>query len=134
LAERLGWSRARDLERLHLRPLVDRDLLELRGDLYAIPGDYTERSAGVRREPYSTVQLRGVRWRRPDGAVIVRVKETGSVASEEVRERWDCAKYAFQRARFREDWEAHLIRAGGRCERRCRRTPRVRDGADERLA
>jgi hypothetical protein len=112
LAERLGYSRARDLERLHLRPLVELGLLERRGDLYAIPGDYLERSASVRREPYSTVQLRGVRVWVPDGGVVVVVEETGSVASEEERERADRAEYAAQREKFRKEWEAGLIRAG----------------------
>jgi hypothetical protein len=114
LAEKLGWSCARDLERLHLRPLVERGLLELRGGLYAIPGDYRERSASVRREPYSTVQLRGVRVWLPDGGMVVVVAETGSVASEEERKRADRKEYAAQSARFREEWEAGLVRAGGR--------------------
>jgi hypothetical protein len=124
LAVRLSWSRARDLERLHLRPLVERGLLDLHGDLYAIPGDYRERSASVRREPYSTVQLRAVRLRTPVGVVVV-VVETGSVASEEGREHADRAEYAAQRAKFRKDWEANLIRAGdhARSERAETRAP-----------
>jgi hypothetical protein len=124
LAERLGWSRARDLERLHLRPLVERGLLELRDDLYVIPSDYQERSESVRREAYSTVQLRAVRLRTPVRVVVV-VVETGSVASEEERERVDRAEYAAQRAKFRKDWEANLIRAGdhARSERAEMRAP-----------
>jgi hypothetical protein len=54
LATRLGFSRARDLRRLYLEPLVEMGLIEARGDTYALPGAdaYEERVEDIRTTRY----------------------------------------------------------------------------------
>jgi hypothetical protein len=81
LARLLRWSRTRDLKARHLDPLTDLGLLELRGDVYAVPGDYRERQGEARREDYSTVQARVARVRSEEGLWVHVVQESGIVAS-----------------------------------------------------
>jgi hypothetical protein len=97
----LGWSRPRDLERLHLEPLAALGLLEKRGHLYGVPGDYGERREKVRGEDYSTVQLRVRRVRSVEGRFVHVVKESGIVASEVSRARLDEQKHARERDAYR---------------------------------
>jgi hypothetical protein len=84
-AELLGWARPRDLERLHLEPLAELGLLEKRGDIYAVAGDYRERQESVLGEAYSTVQPRVRRERSVEGRNVYVVGESGIVASEAER-------------------------------------------------
>ena len=84
-AELLGWTRSRDLERLHLKPLSELGLLEKRGDMYAVAGDYRERQEGVLGQAYSTVQPRVRRERSVEGRNVYVVGESGIVASEAER-------------------------------------------------
>src|ERR687894_41720 len=84
-AELLGWARPRDLERLHLKPLSELGLLEKRGDIYAVAGDYRERQEGVLGQAYSTVQPRVRRERSVEGRNVYVVGESGIVASEAER-------------------------------------------------
>jgi hypothetical protein len=100
LAARLGWARARDLRLRYLDPLTDLGLLELRGDAYAVPGDYRERQGEARREDYSTVQARIARVRSEEGLWVYVVKESGIVASEEKRDALACAQNERERDAF----------------------------------
>ena len=105
LAERLGWSRARDLRTRYLEPLEERGLIERQGERWALVGDYREAQDRVRREPCNTVQLRIRRYytyeqdgsRRRNSEVV----ESGSVASEEERERTERERHARKREVFR---------------------------------
>ncbi|MDP9475131.1 MAG: hypothetical protein M3R38_05470 [Actinomycetota bacterium] len=106
LAERLGWSRPRDLRARYLDPLVNLGLVERRGDgLYALVGGYSESQDRVRRLPYSTVQLRLSRRYIIDETGKLRrvaeVVETGSIASQEERSIKDRERHAFERKVFR---------------------------------
>lgn len=107
----LGWSRPRDLERLHLEPLVAQGLLEKRGGLYGVPVDYSERREKVRSEDYSTIQLRVCRARSVEGRFVHFVKESGVVASESQRARLDEQKHERERDGYRH-WLANRPDAG----------------------
>ena len=84
-AELLGWARSRDLERLHLEPLSELGLLEKRGDIYAVAGEYREHQESVLGEEYSTVQPRVRRERSVEGRNVYVVRDSGIVASESER-------------------------------------------------
>jgi hypothetical protein len=100
-AELLGWTRARDLERLHLEPLCELGLLEKRGDIYAVPGDYRERQERVLGEEYSTVQPRVRRERSVEGRSLYVVRDSGIVASESERLRLAKEQHARERGGYR---------------------------------
>ncbi len=104
LAERLGWSRKRDLKTRHLDRLVELGLLEEEGGVYRIPGDYRQRVEEVRSMRYTTIRRR--KRESHDGPrKVVWVEEVESVASEAEREEKDRQRYAEQRKRFREALE-----------------------------
>jgi hypothetical protein len=113
-AELLGWSRSRDLERLHLDYLVGRGLLEKRGELYAVPGEAGELGETVRSEPYSTVQARVRRVRSVEGLYVHVVGESGIEASEVERARLDREKHERERQAYRGGVEsdAHYVNVG----------------------
>ena len=100
-AELLGWARPRDLERLHLEPLSELGLLEKRGDIYAVAGDYRERQESVLGEEYSTVQPRVRRERSVEGRNVYVVGESGIVASEAERLRLAEEQHARERDGYR---------------------------------
>lgn len=116
LARLLGWSRARDLRLRHLDPRVELGLLERRGDLYAVPGDYRERRLEARREAYSTVQARVARIRSEEGLWVHVVRESGMVASEAERERLDAEAADRKRQAFHE----HLAKDTPQGDESCR--------------
>jgi hypothetical protein len=97
----LGWARPRDLERLHLEPLCELGLLEKRGDIYAVPGDYRERQESVLDQEYSTVQPRVRRERSVEGRNVYVVGESGIVASEAERLRLAEEQHARERDGYR---------------------------------
>jgi DNA-binding transcriptional ArsR family regulator len=47
LAERVGYSRPRDLERKHLRPLAEMGLVESRDGRWGVAHDYADAQAGI---------------------------------------------------------------------------------------
>jgi hypothetical protein len=100
-AELLGWSRSRDLERLHLKPLSELGLLEKRGEIYAVAGDYGERQESVLGEEYSTVQPRVRREISLEGRNVYVVGESGIVASESERLRLAKEQHARERDGYR---------------------------------
>jgi hypothetical protein len=100
-AELLGWARPRDLERLHLEPLSELGLLEKRGGIYAVPGDYRERRESVLGERYSTVQPRVRRERSVEGRNVYVVRDSGIVASESERLRLAEEQHARERDGYR---------------------------------
>jgi len=101
LAERLGVSRARDLVRRHLEPMVALELVEDRGGTWALRGDHRERAEDLRREPFVTVSRR--RRERRDGDRMVRwVEETELDASEIERAEMTRERHRRERERFRE--------------------------------
>jgi hypothetical protein len=100
-AKLLGWSRPRDLERLHLEPLCELGLLEKQGDIYAVAGDYRERRESVRGQEYSTVQPRVRRERSVEGRNVYVVGESGIVASEAERLRLAEEQHARERDGYR---------------------------------
>jgi hypothetical protein len=104
LAERLGWSRKRDLKTRHLDRLVKLRLLEEEGGIYHIPGDYRQRVEEVRSMRYTTVRRRK-RESRDGPRKVVWVEEVGREASEAEREEKDRRRYEEQRKRFREALE-----------------------------
>jgi hypothetical protein len=97
----LGWARPRDLERLHLEPLSELGLLEKRGDIYAVAGDYRERQESVLGEEFSTVQPRVRRERSVEGRNVYVVGESGIVASEAERLRLAREQHARERDGYR---------------------------------
>jgi hypothetical protein len=97
----LGWSRARDLERLHLEPLCELGLLEKHGDRYSIPAEYAERQQSVRGEAFSTVQERVSRERSVEGRSVYVIRESGMVASEAERAELQKEKHRIERELFR---------------------------------
>jgi hypothetical protein len=104
LAERLGWSRKRDLKTRHLARLVELGLLEEDGGVYRIPGDYRQRVEEVRSMRYTTIRRR--KRESHDGPrKVVWVEEVVHVASEAEREEKDRRRYEEQRRRFREALE-----------------------------
>jgi len=100
-AELLGWTRPRDLERLHLKPLSELGLLEKQGDIYAVPGDYRERQESVLGEAYSTVQPRVRREISVEGRNLYVVRDSGIVASESERLRLAKEQHARERDCYR---------------------------------
>jgi hypothetical protein len=115
-AELLGWARPRDLERLHLKPLSELGLLEKRGDIYAVAGDYRERQESVLGEEYSTIQPRVRRERSVEGRNVYVVGESGIVASEAERLRLAEEQHARERDGYRNRSanlaEAHYANVG----------------------
>ena len=116
-ADLLGWSRPRDLERLHLEPLAELGLLEKRGNLYAFPGDHSERQAAVLGREYSTVQARVSRERSVEGRVVYVVKDSGIVASESDRADLDREKHEREQQAYRDYLEGtkpddHYVNVG----------------------
>jgi hypothetical protein len=100
-AELLGWTRPRDLERLHLDPLCELGLLEKQDGVYAVPGDYAERQESVLGQEYSTVQPRVRRERSVEGRNVYVVGESGIVASEAERLRLAEEQHARERDGYR---------------------------------
>jgi len=100
-AELLGWTRPRDLERSHLKPLSELGLLEKEGDIYAVPGDYRKRQEGVLGEEYSTVQPRVRREISVEGRNLYVVRDSGMVASESERSRLAKEQHARERSGYR---------------------------------
>jgi hypothetical protein len=97
----LGWSRPRDLERLHLEPLCELGLLEKWDSIYAIPGDYRERQESVLRQEYSTVQPCVRREISVEGRNLYVVRDSGIVASEAERLRLAKEQHARERDGYR---------------------------------
>jgi hypothetical protein len=100
-AEVLGWTRPRDLERLHLEPLCELGLLEKQGHTYAVPGDYRKRQESVLRQEYSTIQPRVRRERSVEGRNLYVVSDSGIVASEAERLRLAKEQHARERDGYR---------------------------------
>jgi hypothetical protein len=101
LARRLRYSRARDLERNHLRRLEELGLIENVDGVWGLVGAYEEATDEIRRAPYSTV--RRVRRQRPsvEGLLVTEVVEVGSVASVEERDRAARESYAEESTVYR---------------------------------
>ena len=102
LADRLGIARARDLRRRYLDPLVEDGRLELRGDLYALPGDHAERCEEAKTRPYGRMIRRKVRTTSVEGLPVSEVREHDNVRSERGREEHSRRAYADQRRAFYE--------------------------------
>jgi len=115
-AELLGWTRPRDLERLHLKPLSELGLLEKEGDIYGVPGDYRERQESVLREEYSTVQPRVRREISVEGRNLYVVRDSGIVASESERLRLAKEQHARERggyhSRAANPADSHYVNVG----------------------
>jgi hypothetical protein len=102
LAERLGFSRPRDLRRLYLEPLAELGLIEDRGGVYALPGQvhYVRRVQEIRSAPYGGGP-RKFRSKDMQGHVVSRVVEVPPM-SELERDEADREVYEAQRQRYRE--------------------------------
>jgi len=105
LAERLGFSRARDLRRLYLEPLIEMGLIESRGDTYALPGAdaYEERIEGIRTSCYGGGP-RKERRKDANGRWVMRVVEVPP-KSELERMEVERLKYRAEREQFRREME-----------------------------
>jgi len=101
LAERLGFSRARDLRRLYLEPLAEMGLIEARGDTYALPSQeaYAERVEDIRTARYGGGP-RKERRKSPEGRWVTRVVEVPP-KSEVERIEVERVKYEAERGRYR---------------------------------
>ncbi len=115
LAERLGWSRSRDLRKRYLEPLVALGLVEERGDgTYALAGDFRERQEEVAELVYGTFQKRLRRVYDPrTKRTTTDVVESGMVASGTEHRRLRCEKHRLQREAFRLRQEERRGRAEG---------------------
>jgi hypothetical protein len=100
LAERIGWSRVRDLRARYLVPLVELGLIEDRGGVYALVGGYVERVEEIRGSRYGGGE-RKVTSKGPDGRVVRRVIHIPA-KSEVEREADDRRRFERQRNRYRE--------------------------------
>ena len=99
LAALLGVGRARDLERRRLRPLAELGLIEETGGRWSVSDRYAEAQQDTKKIAYSTIQMRSARQMDPEsGRWTHFVAETGSVASQEAREKWDIERHRQQRA------------------------------------
>jgi putative DNA primase/helicase len=99
LAALMGWSRPRDLEARHLRPLQDFGLIEEREGRWTVADRYAEAQQDAKRIAYSTIQMRSARQMdQESGRWVHFVTESGSVASQEKREEWDIERHRQQRA------------------------------------
>ena len=105
LAERLGFSRARDLRRLYLEPLAEMGLIEARGDTYALPGAdaYEGRIEDIRTSRYGGGP-RKERKKDPEGRLVAYVVEVPP-KSELERLEEERLKYEAERERFRRGLE-----------------------------
>ncbi len=103
LAERLGWSRPRDLRKRYLEPLVALGLVEDRGDgTYALAGDYRERQEEVSELVYGTFQKRLRRVYDPrTKRTTTTVVESGMVASGIEHRRLRRDKHRLQQEAYR---------------------------------
>ena len=101
MAERLGFSRPRDLRRLYLDSLVEMGLVEHRGGVYRLPGQerYVERLDDVRAARCGGGP-RKVRSKDKRGFLVTRVVEVPP-KSELEREEADLLKYEAERDRYR---------------------------------
>lgn len=120
LAGLLGWSRARDLEARHLRPLAELGLIEETGGRWTVADRYAEAQQDAKRIAYSTIQMRSARqWDQKSGRWTHYVAETGSVASQEKREEWDIERHRQQR----ELWKLALAARKTAAEESCQPGP-----------
>src|SRR5215204_101942 len=105
LAERLGFSRARDLRSLYLEPLAEMGLIEARGDTYALPEmeAYAERVEDIRTARYGGGP-RKERRKGPEGRWVTHVVEVPP-KSEVERLEGERLKYKAERERFRRELE-----------------------------
>jgi hypothetical protein len=101
LATRLGFSRARDLRRLYLKPLAEMGLIEDKGGSYALPGAdaYGERIEDMRTSRYGGGP-RKERKKDANGRWVTRVVEVPP-KSEMERLGVERVKYQAERERFR---------------------------------
>jgi hypothetical protein len=127
LAQRLGWSRPRDVRRRYLEPLAELGLVEARGHVWAISVGYSERQGEIRGDKYSTVQLRARRARSAEGLTVTFVAESGVVASENERLRLDRKRHERERGAFRR----LLALSGPEADEACRALLNVLDGERE---
>jgi hypothetical protein len=105
LAERLGFSRARDLRRLYLESLAEIGLIEVRGGTYALPETeaYAERVEDIRTSRYGGGP-RKERKKDANGRWVTRVVEVPP-KSEVERLEVERVKYEAERERFRRGLE-----------------------------
>jgi len=105
LAERLGFSRARDLRRLYLEPLAEMGLIEDKGGIYALPGRdaYEKRVEDIRTTRYGGGP-RKVRGKDETGRMVSSVKHVPP-KSEVEREAEQRLKYEGDRERYRRKLE-----------------------------
>ncbi len=117
LAALLGVARPRDLERRRLRPLAELGLIEETGGRWTVADRYAEAQQDAKRIAYSTIQMRSARQMDPEsGRWVHFVAETGSVASQEAREKWDRARHEAQRKLFRASLAAKKAEAEEACQ------------------
>jgi hypothetical protein len=105
LAERLGFSRARDLRRLYLEPLAEMGLIEDKGGIYALPGrdTYERRVEDIRTTRYGGGP-RKVRGKDETGRMVSSVKHVPP-KSEVEREAEERLQYEGDRERYRRKLE-----------------------------
>lgn len=102
LAELFGWTRPRDLERMHLRYLEELALLEERDGRWFVGDAYEERQRDVRETAYSTIQQRSARkWSLRERRWIHYVAESGCVASQSARQEQTRERNRKDREKFR---------------------------------
>jgi hypothetical protein len=101
MAERLGFSRPRDLRRLYLEPLAEMGLVEDRGGVYRLPGQerYVERVEDVLAARCGGGP-RKVRSKDKRGFMVTRVVEVPP-KSELEREEADLLKHEAERDKYR---------------------------------
>ncbi len=105
LAERVGYSRGRDLKARHVDRLVEMGLLVEENGLYTLSGAYEEKAKEVKSTPYATTSRR--RRKSRDGDRMVSwINEEVKVASEIERDRMDAVRHEDEQKAFRERLKA----------------------------
>jgi hypothetical protein len=116
LAEKMEWTRARDLRLRYVDPLVGMGLVEDREGLLALPGDHAEKVEEIRRAPYTTVRRRKRESKDRSGRMVRWVEETENTASEVEREQKD----ADDHEKHREGFRLYLAQRSPEADEACR--------------
>jgi len=124
LAERVGYSRGRDLRARHLDRLVEMGFLTEDNGFYSLSGAYEEKVGEVKRTPYATSSRR--RRKSRDGDRMVSwIHEAEKVASEGERERMDALRHEDEQKAYR-----NRLKAGEHAEEEI--TALLNDWSNER--
>jgi hypothetical protein len=94
---------------------------------WTVADRYAEAQQDTKKIAYSTIQMRSARQMDPEsGRWTHFVAETGSVASQEAREKWDIERHRRQRAL----WKLYLAEKKAEAEAACQPGPVILEHVD----